>query len=320
MTTRRAPGTVLLVGLLILAGCDDAPPDAGPDDAAGSAGGPAARPQAREGERDEGDDGRGGAAHDEADGAEDGPARTAAPPADVAPFTGAEELAEVLATAESALASGELSDGDHAQWAAVQQQAYRDLARHPEWRESARIAVAEELRDAYDLTLHAVEQLTGLTEPREELPDWRIEPPPPVAELRGYYEEAEVEFGVPWQVLAAIHLVETRFGRIHGDSHAGAQGPMQFMPATWEAYGEGDVTDPRDAILAAGRYLAANGAPQDLRAAVHAYNRSDHYVGAVLSHAEAMERHDHYLEVYHAWRVYYRTVDGDVVLEEGYGS
>lgn len=51
---------------------------------------------------------------------------------------------------------------------------------------------------------------------------WRVPRPPPLDELRGYYAEAESEFGVPWSVLAAIHFVETRFGRIHGDSHAGA--------------------------------------------------------------------------------------------------
>ena len=51
-----------------------------------------------------------------------------------------------------------------------------------------------------------------------------------------------------WEVLAAIMLVETRMGRIHSRSSAGAQGPMQFLPATWEAYGlGGDVHDAHDA-------------------------------------------------------------------------
>ena len=35
---------------------------------------------------------------------------------------------------------------------------------------------------------------------------------------------------------------------------------MQFLPSTFAAYGNGgDIHAPRDAILAAGRYLAANG-------------------------------------------------------------
>ena len=68
--------------------------------------------------------------------------------------------------------------------------------------------------------------------------------------------------GCPWRYLAAIHLVETGTGRIRGTSAAGAQGPMQFLPATWEAYGGGgDINDTRDAIHGAARYLAANRAP-----------------------------------------------------------
>lgn len=96
-----------------------------------------------------------------------------------------------------------------------------------------------------------------------------------------------------------------------------AQGPMQFMPESWGAFGDGDVRDPRDTILAAGRYLAAHGAPKDLRRAQFAYNRSDHYVDAVLAHAKALRRNAHYLDTNHRWRVYYRTDAGDVVLKEG---
>jgi soluble lytic murein transglycosylase-like protein len=227
----------------------------------------------------------------------------------------------VLADAETALADPDTPTEDRDRWAWAHQQAYRDLARNPSWRDEVRPQVPAELRPAFDLTLRAADELHALTTPRPELPAaWRVVAPPPLDELRGHYEEAEAATGAPWHVLAAIHLVETRFGRIQGDSHAGAQGPMQFMPPTWEAYGEGDVTDPRDAILAAGRYLAASGAPGDLRAALFAYNRSERYVEAVLAYAEAIERFDHYLDVYHRWRVYYRTVDGDVVLEEGYGG
>jgi hypothetical protein len=238
------------------------------------------------------------------------------PPDDVEPFGDAGELAAALAAAEEALADADTPSEHLGGWSLVHQQAYRDLADRPEWRDEARAAVPEELRDAHDHTLRAVTQLLELTQPQPDLPDWRIEPPPPSDELREHYLEAEATFDVPWEVLAAIHLVETRFGRIHGDSHAGAQGPMQFMPPTWDAYGEGDVTDPRDAIMAAGRYLAASGAPDDLESAVFAYNRSDRYVEAVLAHAAAMEAHDHYLDAYHGWRVYYRTVDGDVRLDE----
>jgi hypothetical protein len=304
---RRVPA--LLAVALVLAGCSggaDEPDDA-KDDVASGPGAPA-RPEA-ETEPDPDPDPE----------PEDEPPPE--PPGEVRAFEDPDELAEALATAETALADPETPDVHVERWAGVHQQAYRDLVANPDWQEQARERVPGRLHPAFDATLHAGTQLWELTEPRDELPDWRIEPPPPVEELRAHYDAAEAEFGVPWNVLAAVHLVETRFGRIHGDSHAGAQGPMQFMPGTWDAYGEGDVHDPRDAIMAAGRYLAASGAPGDLRAALFAYNRSERYVEAILAHAEVMEQYDHYLEVYHGWRVYYRTVDdGDVVLEEGYGA
>jgi membrane-bound lytic murein transglycosylase B len=82
-----------------------------------------------------------------------------------------------------------------------------------------------------------------------------------VTQLRTYYAEAQRRFGVPWFVLAAVHLVESRMGRIVGHSSADAQGPMQFLPSTWAHYGlGGDVWNNRDAILGAANYLAANGA------------------------------------------------------------
>ena len=238
------------------------------------------------------------------------------PPAEVVPFRRAGELAESLALAETALADPATDRRDFVGWARLQQQAYRDLVAHPGWQHRARDEIPGALRPAYDLNLHAVTELRLLTTPQTGLPDWRIVAPPPVEELRAHYDAAETEFGLPWTVLAAIHLVETRFGRVLGDSTAGAQGPMQFLPATWEAYGEGDIDDPGDAIRAAARYLVAHGAPDDLPRALYAYNHSDRYVAAVLAHAEAMERFDHYLAVYHQWRVYYRTVDGDELLEE----
>jgi membrane-bound lytic murein transglycosylase B len=248
------------------------------------------------------------------------PARRS-PPQEIVPFEDGEELADVLAAAEEALAAADTPDDDRTRWAWAQQRAYRDLAANPGWVDDARAQVPEELRPAFDLALRASTELHELTTPRPELPtDWRIVAPPPLDELRGYYAEAEAATGVPWSVLAAIHHIETRFGRIEGDSHAGAQGPMQFMPPTWDAYGDGDVRDPRDAILGAGRYLAASGAPDDLRSAVFAYNRSDRYVEAVLAYAEAIDRYEHHLDAYHRWRVYYRTVDGDVALDEGYGT
>lgn len=47
------------------------------------------------------------------------------------------------------------------------------------------------------------------------------------------YEEASKKYGVPWNVLAAIHKVETDFGRDLSVSVAGAKGHTQFMDKTW---------------------------------------------------------------------------------------
>ncbi|WP_084037496.1 lytic transglycosylase domain-containing protein [Haloechinothrix halophila] len=244
-----------------------------------------------------------------------------APPAQLPDTTTPRALATLLTRAERALANKATPDKHRTGWARIQQQAYRELADRPRWRSAARDHVPRRFRAAYDLTLRAATALGQLNSPRAGPPDdWRIRRPLPVAKLRGHYRAAQKQFGVPWQILAAINFVETRFGRIHGDSHAGAQGPMQFMPKTWDAYGKGDVTNPRDAILAAARYLSASGAPADMRGALYAYNHSDHYVDAILAYADAMRRYPHYLDVYHRWQVYFRTPKGDVLLKEGYGS
>ncbi len=95
----------------------------------------------------------------------------------------------------------------------------------------------------------------------------------PADELLGYYRDAEAASGVGWNYLAAINLIETRFGSIDGVSTAGAQGPMQFLPSTFSAYSDGgDIHSPRDSIMAAGRYLAANGFANDRDHANFRYN------------------------------------------------
>lgn len=152
-------------------------------------------------------------------------------------------------------------------------------------------------------------------QPVSELPNFRIRKPEPADVLLGFFQEAERRFGVEWEVLAAVMLVETRMGRIRSRSSAGAQGPMQFLPATWEAYGlGGDIRDPHDAVMGAANYLRASGAPEDYRGALHHYNPVDAYVNAVWWYAKTMMRFPEAFYAYHNWQVYVRTVDGDVRL------
>src|SRR4029077_15135200 len=107
------------------------------------------------------------------------------------------------------------------------------------------------------------------------------------------YQAAAAQYGVPWQILAAINEIETDYGNDLSVSTAGAVGWMQFMPATWLQYGVdslnagyADPYNPVDAIFAAARYLRAAGAGTNLKAAILAYNHSEEYVSSLLRRAK----------------------------------
>jgi cell wall-associated NlpC family hydrolase len=107
--------------------------------------------------------------------------------------------------------------------------------------------------------------------------------------------------GLSWTVLAGIAKVESDFGEStlpgvrSGSNPMGAEGPMQFEPATFAVYGTtapGGVTPPSpydaaDAIFSAARLLCADGggSPAHLYGAIFAYNHSDAYVSLVLAYA-----------------------------------
>ncbi len=223
-----------------------------------------------------------------------------------------EETLRDLASPEAALAVA----------ARHQQVAYRAIGRHPEWDVIVRPRIPAWLIENYDRNVNARRQLAAmLPNGKPTLPAWRINPPPAASELLGYYQQAEAATGVGWNYLAAINLVETAFGRIQGVSTAGAQGPMQFMPATFAAFGDGgDILSPHDSIMAAGRYLAANGFTGDPDFALYRYNNSHQYVQAIKDYAAVIATDPSAFNAYHRWDVYYRTTAGDVVLPIGYAE
>ncbi|MBV9607025.1 MAG: lytic murein transglycosylase [Solirubrobacterales bacterium] len=118
-------------------------------------------------------------------------------------------------------------------------------------------------------------------------------PVPPF--LLPIYHAAAADYGVPWQVLAAINEIETDYGRNLSTSSAGAVGWMQFLPSTWARFGvdaDGDGVanpyDPVDAIFSAARYLRAAGAWHDLPSAIFAYNHAAWYVNSVELRAQLL--------------------------------
>jgi peptidoglycan hydrolase CwlO-like protein len=133
---------------------------------------------------------------------------------------------------------------------------------------------------------------------REEIVATSVEPTSENAYMDLYRTSAaNYGFGPDWYILAAVGKVESNHGQAMGPSGAGAMGPMQFMPTTWETSGvdgNGDgvanVMDPEDAIPAAASYLEDGGAPQDWYRALYSYNHADWYVKKVLAVAEAYRR------------------------------
>lgn len=124
-------------------------------------------------------------------------------------------------------------------------------------------------------------------------------PAVPPAWLPLYQQAAGTCPGLSWSVLAAVGTVESDSGRStaagvwSGSNGAGAEGPLQFEPATFAAYATvgpdgarpASPYDPVDAVYTATTMLCADGAGSEptLRAAVEAYNHSGTYADTVLS-------------------------------------
>ena len=228
-------------------------------------------------------------------------------------------LGTQLAGVEVALRDPNVGGAQLAYMGHLEQLVFGRLADYPEWKDTVLAALPVATRVVVADSIEAGRQLRTMYGPiPKTLPDWQIVAPAPIDELLSDYKAAQAQFGVPWYYLAAIHLVETRMGRIHGLSSAGAQGPMQFMPATWQLYGRGDINNTHDAILGAARYLVAAGAPGNMSKALFAYNRSQGYVNALMAYAEAMRLDQNAYRGYYGWQVYYPTLDGPILMPVGW--
>jgi soluble lytic murein transglycosylase-like protein len=197
-------------------------------------------------------------------------------------------------------------------YALYDQRLYRLLARDTKLAGAALPALAPRLRATTRDLLAAHRELYRLTPPLPSRAKIKTGPAAPAARLLSYYREAQGRFHVTWDVLASVNFVESKFGKLRNASASGAQGPMQFMPATWARYGlGGNVHEAHDAILGAANYLHTSGAPRDMRRALHAYNPSPAYVDAVLRYARAM-RSDRamFYELYN-WQVFLKTPHGE---------
>jgi hypothetical protein len=237
----------------------------------------------------------------------------------VPPSARARELAADINGAQEVIDDRASPSGDLADAALLEQLATGAIARQtPRARRLTLSLLRPRAAATIRTDLAASAALSRLTVPRKRFPPWRIAQPPAPGILLSYFREAQSRSGIGWEYLAAIEFIETRFGRVHGRSSAGAQGPMQFLPATWGRYGGGSIDNQRDAIIAAARYLVANGAPADMATALYHYNNSADYVAAVQAYAGRMRVDPRAYAGYYNWQVLYARVGGLFILPVGY--
>jgi membrane-bound lytic murein transglycosylase B len=228
------------------------------------------------------------------------------------------QLAAEIDRAQAVIDGASESGAALARAASSEQLAFRQLVDHRSLRRPTIARLTPAARSAAIAALRAADALSKIVPAERRFPDWRIVAPPAPSLLLRYFRAAAAAYKIPWQYLAAIELVETRMGRIRGLSPAGAKGPMQFMPATWAEYGRGSITNQRDSIMAAARFLSANGAHRSIGTALLHYNPSQSYVAAVEAYAQEMHNDRHAFNGYYYWQVLYRTTKATYLLPLGY--
>jgi hypothetical protein len=190
------------------------------------------------------------------------------------------------------------------------QKTYRWLARNPKMARAVESHLSGKLAYKLRSNVKAARTIGVLVKPLKPPVTMPTTKPISPRKLLRYYRIAERRFGVPWNVLASVNFIESKFGRLNGPSSAGALGPMQFMPATWDYYGRGDPMNPYNAIMAAARYLSASGAPERMRDALWNYNHSYAYVDAIQTHARVIKSDIRNYFGYYLYQVFVLTTKG----------
>ena len=195
-----------------------------------------------------------------------------------------------------------------------QQRMFRKLTKQPRLARATIARLPKALARKVEAHVEAGAGLRALASPIEPPIRMRITPVDRHDVLAKAYVRAGRRYEIPVSILASLNFVESKFGRFMGPSSAGAKGPMQFIPSTWDIYGNGNIWDPRDAIMAAARYLSASGAPGNMNGALFAYNHSDAYVKAIRTYAAEIDKRRWSFYAYYFWQVFVRTTEGDVQL------
>jgi len=123
------------------------------------------------------------------------------------------------------------------------------------------------------------------------IPQVRLDSP----SLNDLYQRAAAAYGLDWRILAAVHSMESgQSVETYATSSAGATGPMQFLPSTFNTYaidgdsdGQLNIYDIDDAVFTAAHLLAAANGVLDPRQALYSYNHSWAYVDQVLAIANS---------------------------------
>ena len=230
------------------------------------------------------------------------------------------EVADRIVEVERLLVITDRTDPAYGDLAHEQQVLYRHIGRNPGWILPLWDAVPDDLFPTVERHVTARQAIAGIPsgEPPVNVPAWEIIEPLPADELLELYQQASSDTGIDWAYLAAINLIETGFGRIDGISTAGAQGPMQFLPTTWEEVSDGNIRDPYDAIPAAARYLVRRGGPDNMERALWGYNNSDYYVTSVSAYADLFRADLSNFYAAHQWEIHYSAAAGDLWLPVGY--